>query len=184
MWLMSAEGGSLRRLTQEDTSLLPAGYNSADLAPRWSPDGRIIGYLAPSEKGPSLWLVDPNGHMERPRLSGVQSFNWYRDSRRILCTRASTDGTNSMEMCAIDLETGQETILIEGSHTELIAAPNGRAVAYNTCLSGWTAFPPGRARATNRGTGRLACSYWRMVSRLQGDCLHPNHGFGRHLRCR
>ena len=134
LWLMSGEGGSLRRLT-EDISLLPAGYNSADLAPRWSPDGRAIGFLAPSEKGPSLWLVNPNGHMEGSRLSGVQSFNWYRDSRTILCTRASTDGTDSVEMCAIDLETGQEAILIEGSHTELIAAPDGRAVAYCSAVS-------------------------------------------------
>jgi Tol biopolymer transport system component/tRNA A-37 threonylcarbamoyl transferase component Bud32 len=135
LWLMSAEGGNLHRLTQEDISLLPAGYGSADLAPRWSPDGRAIGYLAPSEKGLSLWLVDPNGQMQGPRLSGVRSFDWYRDSRKILCTRASTDGTDSMEMCAIDLDTGQEAILIEGSHTELIAAPDGRAVAYNRAVS-------------------------------------------------
>jgi Tol biopolymer transport system component len=135
LWLVSAEGDSLRRLTQEGLPLLPAAYASADLAPRWSPDGRAIGYLAPSEKGLSLWLVDPNGRMEGPRLSGVQSFDWYCDSRKILCTRDSTDGTNSMEMCAIDLETGQESILIEGSHTELIAAPDGRAVAYCSAVS-------------------------------------------------
>ncbi|MCP4262555.1 MAG: protein kinase [Planctomycetes bacterium] len=134
LWLMSAEGGSIQRLTQ-DISLLPAAYASADLAPRWSPDGRVIGCLAPSEKGLSLWLVDPNGHMEGPRLSGVRSFDWYRDSRKILCTRASTSGTDSMEMCAIDLDTGQEAILIEGSHTELIAAPDGRAVAYSRAVS-------------------------------------------------
>jgi Tol biopolymer transport system component len=135
LWLMSAEGGNLRCLTQEDIPLLTAAYASADLAPRWSPDGLAIGYLAPSEKGSSLWLVDPNGHIEGPRLSGIRSFDWYRDSRKIICTRASTDGTNSMEMCAIDLETGQEVILIEGSHTELIAAPDGRAVAYNRGVS-------------------------------------------------
>jgi Tol biopolymer transport system component len=135
LWLLNAEGGGLRRLTQEDISLLPAGYGSADLAPRWSPDGRAIGYLASSENGPSLWLVDPNGHMEGPRLSGVRSFDWYRDSRIILCTRASTDGTDSMEMCAVDLDTGREVILIGGSHSELIAAPDGRAVAYCSAVS-------------------------------------------------
>lgn len=135
LWLMSAEGGSLRRLTQESIPLLTAAYASADLAPRWSPDGRTIGYLAPSEKGSSLWLVDPDGHMEGPRLFGVRSFDWYRDSRTILCTRASTHGTNSLEMCAINLDTGQEAILIEGSHTALIAAPDGRAVAYCSAVS-------------------------------------------------
>jgi Tol biopolymer transport system component/tRNA A-37 threonylcarbamoyl transferase component Bud32 len=135
LWLMSAEGDSLRCLTQEDIPLLTAAYASADLAPRWSPDGCTIGYLAPSEKGSSLWLVDPNGNMEGPRLSGIRSFDWYRDSRKVLCTRPSTDSTDSLEMCAIDIETGQEVILIEGSHTELIAAPDGRAVAYNRGIS-------------------------------------------------
>jgi Tol biopolymer transport system component len=140
LWLVNAEGGNPHRLTQKDIKLQPAVYASADLAPRWSPDGRTIGYLAPGEKGLSLWLVDPNGHEEGPRLSGVRSFDWYRDSRRIhrriiLCTRASTDGSDSMEMCAVDLDTGQESILIDGLYTELIAAPDGKAVAYSSAVS-------------------------------------------------
>jgi len=141
LWLMNVEDGSLHRLTQEDIKLQPAVYSSADLAPRWSPDGGTIGYLAPSGKGLSLWFVDPNnGHVKGPRLSGVRSFDWYPDSRKIhsrilLCTRTSTDGADSMEMCAIDLDTGQEAILIKGSHTELIAAPDGRAVAYCSAVS-------------------------------------------------
>jgi hypothetical protein len=132
---MNVEERSLRCPTQKEISILPAVYSSADLAPRWSPDGVTVGYLAPGANGLSLWLVDPNGHMERPQLSGIRSFDWYQDSRIILCTRSLRDETDSMEMCAIDLNTGKETILIKGPCTELTVAPDGRAVAYNRAVS-------------------------------------------------
>ncbi len=58
----------------------------ADGQPRWSPDGKWIGFLSAREERPQIWLIRPNGG-EAERLTesktGVQSFQWSPDGKRI-----------------------------------------------------------------------------------------------------
>ena len=67
----------------------------ADGQPRWSPDGKWIGFVSAREDRPQIWLIRPNGG-EAEKLTdsktGVQSFHWSPDGRTIafLAARAPT----------------------------------------------------------------------------------------------
>ncbi|MGE0556118.1 MAG: prolyl oligopeptidase family serine peptidase [Gemmatimonadales bacterium] len=77
LWLVSADGGEPFRLT---TSA------KGDNQPKWSPDGKWIGFLSSREERSQIWLIRPNGG-EAERLteskSGVQEFEWAPDGRTI-----------------------------------------------------------------------------------------------------
>src|SRR6185369_5077996 len=101
------------------------------VAPRWSSDGRAIAYLAPGERGSTLWLISPDGHSAHStRVSGVLRFDWYLDSRRTIYTRKGADGR--IEMVATNLDTGEEGLLLKANATELSVAADGSSVAYNS----------------------------------------------------
>jgi hypothetical protein len=61
------------------------------------------------------------------KSQGVQSFDWYSDSRRGIYKRGR--GAKSM-MIAVDLETGEEQLLFTGPFVEMDVAPDGSAVAF------------------------------------------------------
>jgi Tol biopolymer transport system component len=128
---LDSEGGGVRRLSEQAVSLYGADayYVRASVGPRWSPDGKVIGYLASSEGAVSLWVVTPDGRNPRPVLHGVEGFDWYLDSRRVIYTRTDWD-QDTVQMRAANLETGREVTLLEEPHTELIVRPDGGAVAY------------------------------------------------------
>ena len=131
LWVGDVEGGATRRLSEQAIPMDGDWWVSARVAPRWSSDGRAIAYLAPGERGSTLWLVDPDGRNARPtRVSGVLRFDWYLDSRRVLYTRNGEDGR--IEVVAANLETGEERLLLKANATELSVAPDGRSVAYNS----------------------------------------------------
>ena len=79
LWLLSTFGGEPRQLTQ-------AGEK--DAGPRWSPDGRLIAFVAKRDKDdePQLWVISPDGG-EASRVTrmptGVAGIKWFPDSRRI-----------------------------------------------------------------------------------------------------
>ncbi len=130
LWIMDREGRNPRRVT--DHAIPLAGGGPVDVhfgGPRWSPDGRLIGYIAPTDAGLGLWVVAPDGSGRRAtRLDGVLTFDWYLDSRRVVYTRAGVGG--GVEMRAADLETGDEVVLFRGSVGEVTVAPSGDAVAH------------------------------------------------------
>ena len=104
---------------------------NARVAPRWSSDGRAVAYLAPGERGSTLWLINADGGNARPtKVSGVLRFDWYLDSRRAIYTRNGADGR--IEMIATNLDTGEEGLLLKTYATELSVAPDGSSVAYNS----------------------------------------------------
>ncbi len=131
LWLLNTDGGGVRRLSGQAVSLYGADpyFVRACVGPRWSPDGKVIGYLASSDEGISLWLMDPDGRNPRAVLHGVESFDWYLDSRRVIYTGMAV-GEGTVQMRAVHLETGREVTLLEEPHTELIVRPDGGAVAY------------------------------------------------------
>ncbi len=123
IWTMNVQGGAPRSLGEAAAGAEPSGL-------AWSPDRNVIGYLAPSEKGLALWIVDPEGSRTEPVLFGVRDFAWYRDSRHVIYTP-----TGVMELRAADLDSGAEVTLLTEPHTEVIARPDGSAVAYCSARS-------------------------------------------------
>ena len=133
LWVIHAEGGVPRRISEQAIPMDGDWWVQARVAPRWSSDGRVIAYLAPGDRGTTLWLIDPDGNNARQTaVSGVLRFDWYLDSRRVVYTRNTLDGSGHIEMLATDLETGAEVVLLEANATELSVAPDGRSVAYNS----------------------------------------------------
>ena len=127
VWVVAVEGGRMRRLSQKS---IPTRAKPQFSNLRWSPDGRTIGFLGPGEAGGVLWMVDARGENERSLLSGVIGFDWYRDNRHIVYTRNAEDGSGVLEMRVVDLETGEEALLLSGPNAEMVVAPDGGAVSY------------------------------------------------------
>ena len=102
----------------------------ANAAPRWSPDGSRIGYIAPSKDGFALWLTSLDGRAE-PIAStvGAINFGWYLDGEHVILTRIAKDGAR--EMIAMNLVSGKHRILHRGPHYELAVAPDGSAVSFS-----------------------------------------------------
>jgi dipeptidyl aminopeptidase/acylaminoacyl peptidase len=86
VWLLRLEGGTASGPPVRLTSLLePSGL-------RWSPDGKVLSYLAAEdeESAPQLFMLDPTGGMPR-RLSdpakfaeGVSLYDWLPDSSGLI----------------------------------------------------------------------------------------------------
>lgn len=132
LWLINVETGALRRLTEQSIPLPGGSGLTLSSPPRWSPDGRLIGYIAPSSKGSALWVIEPHREsaVARVLLPGVLRFDWYLDSHRVVFTRPAADRRGPAEMVGANLETGEQTILSRGPSAELVASPDGRAILY------------------------------------------------------
>jgi len=133
LWVMNAEGESLCRLTKQPIPGTVEGYQTVTL--RCSPDGKVIGYLAPSDQGMALWILNKDSQNARPRLFNLLRFDWYQDSHHVVYTGKSADGSGVLEIRVANLETGQERLLHQGPHAELVVAPDGRSVAYCHAIS-------------------------------------------------
>ena len=128
----------------------------ADGQPRWSPDGRWIGFVSAREDRPQVWLIRPHGG-EAEKLTdsktGVQSFQWSPDGRRIafLATRASTADEEKKEkekddaivvdrdfrmswLWTIDLATKKAAELVKGEFQvgDPQWSPDGTRIAFTT----------------------------------------------------
>ena len=131
LWVGDVDGGATHRLSEQAIPMDGDWWVNARVAPRWASDGRAIAYLAPGERGSTLWLISPDGRNARPtRVSGVLRFDWYLDSRRAIYTRNGADGR--IEIVATNLDTGEEGLLLKANATELSVAPDGSSVAYNS----------------------------------------------------
>ena len=100
---------------------------AVSLSIRWTPDGRSIGYVVPDASGPSLWTIDrQDGANQKLVRSGVLRFDWYLGRHRIVYSTLTERG---LELRAANLETGEESLLYAGPHTEMILSPDGSAIA-------------------------------------------------------
>ena len=98
---------------------------------RWSPaspSGELIGFIVVSDQGRALWGIAPDGSRPaRKLLDKVAGFDWYMDSRRVVCT---LDRGRGEELVVVDLETGESNTLWKGPHAEIDVAPDGSAVMF------------------------------------------------------
>ena len=110
-------------------------YNMASIRPRWSADGKAIAYLADTSEGSALWTMKADGSEARAIVPGVLGFDWYLDSRRIVYSRMAEGRDDVREMRARNLETGDEVVLLQSPHQELIVSADGTSVAYCNAAS-------------------------------------------------
>ena len=138
--VVDAGGSGLRILTHDKVT---------ELSPRWSPDGREIGYIRPSAKGSGqVWLMAADGTHKRAltRLRGIQlygstavpSLDWSPEGRRIVFAAYPPDPENNggpQHLYVASVRTGAVTALTRGSSMKTDAAnpvwsPDGRWIAF------------------------------------------------------
>ncbi|MCG6924432.1 MAG: S9 family peptidase [Acidobacteria bacterium] len=78
LWMVPVAGGEPRRLT---------GSPVSESRPRWSPDGRRIAFVAPSDGKPQIHLLDLAGGEPQAATAfagGVSSVSWIDDGRLLV----------------------------------------------------------------------------------------------------
>ena len=78
---------------------------------KWSPQGFRIAYLALSDFGSALWVLNVKDGTTEPLVKGVSTFAWYLDDNTIICSRKSDNSQKSNDLLAINLLNGKEQIL-------------------------------------------------------------------------
>ena len=134
VWIMDSDGKNLQKASEEpvDFETVPMDYIHQL---KWSPDGKKIAYLALSEYGNSVWIVDPESRSARPYIFDVNSFSWYQNSSMIICNRIATARANTRDLVAVNLETGRDKILRPGvSLTELFVSTDGQWLGYTSAV--------------------------------------------------
>lgn len=98
---------------------------AARQAPRLSPSGERLAFLAPAEGAPNIWtatcqLDDARALTRSPR--GVGSFNWTADDRYLVYS-ADADGDENTCLYLLDAVTGERTDLMSapGIRAEVVA---------------------------------------------------------------
>jgi dipeptidyl aminopeptidase/acylaminoacyl peptidase len=78
LWIVPVQGGEPRRLTD---------HPQADSRPRWSPDGKVIGFVSRRGGTPQVYAIDPSGGEPRHLTAletGVESFAWVGNDRLLV----------------------------------------------------------------------------------------------------
>lgn len=89
--------GTIRILTLAgNSSTIDVGVSGVHChSPRWSPDGRVLAFLAPGPSGADqVWLWSRASRNRRPVTKlerGVAQMDWARDSRRIVVSASIAD---------------------------------------------------------------------------------------------
>jgi Tol biopolymer transport system component/predicted Ser/Thr protein kinase len=133
VWIMDSEGGSQRLFTSHAVPAPLAGWSSGGIAPRWSPDGGSIAFIATTDRGNALWVADRDGGNARSVLDRVLYFDWYRDSRHMILVRRAENGFT--EVRAADLVSREETLLIPDPVIELSVSRDSTNLLYTRALS-------------------------------------------------
>ena len=135
LWLMNRDGSKQRVLSDRVISLRKAHhYVGRSEGPRWSPDGKAIGYLEPAASGRTLVKVNlSDGSIEEADV-GIHSFDWYLDSDRIVysCNQLDSDG---IELRAMNLQTRKSVPLIKDACGEIAVSADGTRMTYCRVIS-------------------------------------------------
>jgi Tol biopolymer transport system component len=132
LWKADVERGNARRLLEQPV-IAPAsiGMGGAQRpGPRWSPDGRKIGFLAAKDGHVFICSMDLKSGSVRWLVPDVMGFDWYRDSRRLVYSRAAPAGSDAPEMRIRDLETDHDTLLYRGTHLDPAISPDGSGILF------------------------------------------------------
>lgn len=126
---LSLENRRAERLTREAIKIPIFLYDYA-MNVRWSPDGKLIGYLANGDKGRSLWIVDKDGKNQRVAIEGIHSFDWYQGSDMVIYNKIAKSKSEKSELRIRNLKTGKDTLLLNERLTEIFAKADGSGVGF------------------------------------------------------
>ena len=116
LWMVSWDGGQNIRLTYNvDTSAS---------APRWSPDGRYISFLAerpgaPKVKGSQVWVLDRRGGEARELTEvkgNLSAYEWSPDAKKLLLTIAEDPAAEAKDKESKDDKDKPKPIVIDRYH--------------------------------------------------------------------
>jgi TolB protein len=129
IYTINFDGSDLTRVTN---------YRSVALSPRWSPDGRTIGFISYKDGNPDLYFRRLKDYSTR-KISEFRGLNllggWSPDGQRLLLT-LSKDGNE--EIYQLDLVRGQLKRLTHELSIDVSPAwsPDGRRIAFVSNRSG------------------------------------------------
>ena len=141
LWIVNTESGIWQPQPLIDQELPWASHTAeAEGAPRWSPDGNLIGYLAPATDGNAIWVVGKDGsHPHATPIRNAFSFGWYKDgSDRLLYIRQAQDDSGLQELRAANLKTNDDQPILKRAMAELAVSPDGRALSFLDAVSHFT----------------------------------------------
>lgn len=125
LYIIDAYGRRERRLTN---------HNDADYMPAWSPDGRQIAFVSGRDEDMEIYLLDVlTDDLRRLTDNARNDYApaWFtRDGRMLLAYTFAADGHT--EVRALDLATGQDTLLIGSEQLRYTPAfsPDSTHVAF------------------------------------------------------
>jgi Tol biopolymer transport system component len=129
MWIADTIGTPPVQLTREPVSFSIYMYDYA-MELSWSPDGKKIGYIANSELGRSIWIMDPDGTNTELVIGPAHSFDWYLDSRSIVYNRIHRSEKEAAGLRIRNIVTGEDSLIYEGRLTEIFVHPDGNYIGY------------------------------------------------------
>ena len=83
LWTLDTQEYRAKQLTRKALELSHYGYDYA-MNVKWSPDGKVIGYIANGEKGRTLGVVDRNGENQRIGVEAIHTFDWSLSSEMVV----------------------------------------------------------------------------------------------------
>jgi len=129
LWVTDADGSNPRRL-------LPEGSPGVCLT--WAPDNKRIAFTQPDGFLYSTGLDSPEISLLMETTAYLRFPSWSPDGSKIAVERLYSDERRS-EIVILDLETGEQRVLVEGMHPEW--SPDGRKLAFDgPSDSGWSIF--------------------------------------------
>jgi TolB protein len=140
IFVMSADGGSTRRLTNSQSARLEG--NDWNFRPTWSPDGSRIAFISDARTATfSVSTMDPDGKGLAPlraaalSAEGADAMSWSQDGKTLAVAAFTTsfdlDATPS-RIVLVDLAKGTSTVAAEAPRGvfDPSLSPDGTAIAF------------------------------------------------------